>query len=85
MASPHPPNNVGGSHAFFVETHPNFLAWQYEIMNPDRSYSFVNLDQPRCTPNVPWNGLVYFQTLLIFHLMLFDLLTISDFRSYALD
>ena len=25
-------------------------------MNPDGSYSFVNLDKPEYTPNVPWNG-----------------------------
>ena len=68
-----------------LERHPNFLAWKYEIMNPDGSYSFVNLDWPKYTPNVPWNGLEYFQTLLIFHLVLFDLLTVSDFRSYTLD
>ena len=84
-ASPPPPSNASGSHASFIETHPNFLAWKYEIMNLDGSYSFVNLDWPKYTLNVPWNGLVYFETLLIFHLVLFDLLTVSDFRSYTLD
>lgn len=64
---------------------PNFLAWQSEIMYLDRSYSFVNLDQPEYTLNVPWNGSVYLQTLLISYFMLFVLLTASKFGSYILD
>ena len=51
-------------------------------MNPDRSYSFVNLDQPEYTQNVPWNGPIYFQ---FFYLMFFVLLVVSEFRSYVID
>ena len=54
-------------------------------MNPDGSYSFVNLDRPKYTLNVPWNSPVYFQALLVFYLMLFVLLAISEFRSYVPD
>ena len=80
-----PPNNVGGPYASFTETYPNFLEWQYEIMNPDGSYSYVNLDRLEYTLNVPWNSPVYFQTLLVFYLMLFVLLAIFEFRSCVLD
>ena len=54
-----PPSHAGGSSSSFMETYPHFPAWQYEVMNPDRSYSSVNLDRPEYTPNVPWNDLVY--------------------------
>ena len=55
-----PPSNASGPSTSFVETYPNFLAWQYEIMNSDGSYNFVDLDQPEYTPNVPWASLIYF-------------------------
>lgn len=48
-----PPNNVGGSPASLEETYPNFPAWQYDIMNLDGFYNFVNLDQPKHTLSVP--------------------------------
>ena len=54
-----PPSHAGGSSSSFMETYPHFPAWQYEVMNPDGSYSSVNLDRPEYTPNVPWNDLVY--------------------------
>lgn len=81
--NPPPPSNVGGPHVSFVETYPNFLAWRYKIMNPNGSYSFMNLDQPKYAQNVPWNGSVYSQTLLIFYLILFILLVVSKFGSYV--
>ena len=79
------PSNVGGSHASFTETYPNFPEWQYEIMNLDGSYNFVNLDRLEYTLNVPWNNPVYFQAILLFYLMIFVLLAVSEFRSYIPD
>jgi len=43
-ATPSPQGNVDSPNASFAETCPNFLAWQYEIINLDGSYSFMNLD-----------------------------------------
>ena len=54
-----PPSHAGGSSSSFMETYPHFPAWQYEVMNPDRSYSSVNLDWLEYTPNVPWNDSLY--------------------------
>ena len=51
-ANPPLPSNVDGPHASFAETYPSFPAWQYEIMNPNGSYRFVNLGRPEYTPNV---------------------------------
>ena len=48
-----PPSHVGASSSSFMETYPHFHAWQYEVKNPDRSYSSVNLDWLKYTPNVP--------------------------------
>ena len=31
------PYHVGGSSSSFIETYPHFLAWQYDVMNPDGS------------------------------------------------
>ncbi|KAK9991875.1 hypothetical protein SO802_026860 [Lithocarpus litseifolius] len=48
-----PPSHIGGSSSSFMVTYSHFLSWQYEVMNPDGSYSSVNLDWPVYTPNVP--------------------------------
>ena len=49
-----PPSHASGSSSSFMETYPHFPAWQYEVMNPDGSYSFMTLDKLEHTPNVPW-------------------------------
>ena len=49
-----PPSHASGSSSSFMETYPHFPAWQYEVMNPDGSYSFMTLDKLVHTPNVPW-------------------------------
>ena len=54
-----PSSNANGSSSSFMETYPHFLAWQYEVMNPDGSFNFMNLDQPYYTPNFPWNDPIY--------------------------
>ena len=56
----------------------------YDI-NLDRSYSFVNLDRPDYAQNVPWNSPLYFQTLLIFYLIIFVLLAVFEFGFYVID
>ena len=53
-----PPSHASGSSSSFMETYPHFPAWQYEVMNPDGSYSSMPLDRPEHTPNVPWPDLV---------------------------
>ena len=47
------PFHVGSSSSPFIETYPHFLAWQYEVMNPNGTYSSMALDRLRHTPNVP--------------------------------
>lgn len=54
-------------------------------MNPEGSYSFMNLDRPKYAHIVPWSGREYFRTLLIFYLMLFVLLDASEFGFHVLD
>ena len=48
------PHHAGGSSSFFIETYPHFLAWQYDLMNPDGTYSSMPLIRPEHVPNVPW-------------------------------
>ena len=48
------PSHASGSSSSFMETYPHFPTWQYEVMNPDGSYSSVPLDRPEYTLNVPW-------------------------------
>ncbi|KAL0004483.1 hypothetical protein SO802_012044 [Lithocarpus litseifolius] len=50
-----PPSYASGSFSSFMETYPHLLGWQYEVMNPDGSYSSMTLDWPEHTPNVPWS------------------------------
>ena len=49
-----PPHQASGSSSSFMETYPHFPTWQYEVMNPDGSYSSMILDRTNHTPNVPW-------------------------------
>ena len=49
-----PPSHASGSSSSFMETYLQFSGWQYEVMNPNGSYSFMPLDRPEHTPNVPW-------------------------------
>ncbi|KAM3741771.1 hypothetical protein ACB098_07G022200 [Castanea mollissima] len=51
-----PPSSNVGPYASFAERCPNFPPWQYKVMNPDGSFSFVNLDRPKYAQNVPWSG-----------------------------
>ena len=53
-----PLSHANGSSSSFMETYPHFLAWQYEVMNLDGSYSFVTLDKLEHTPKAPWPDLV---------------------------
>ena len=53
-----PSSHASGSSSSFRETYPHFPAWQYEVMNPDGSYSSVTLDKLEHTPKAPWPDLV---------------------------
>ncbi|XP_050269879.1 uncharacterized protein LOC126713953 [Quercus robur] len=48
------PHHAGSFSNSFMETYPYFLAWQYEVMNPDGTYSSMPLDRPEHTLNIPW-------------------------------
>ena len=48
------PHYVGRSSSSFTETYPHFLAWQYDVMNPNGTYSSMPLTRPKHVPNVPW-------------------------------
>ena len=48
-----PPRHASSSSSSFMETYPLFPAWQYEVMNPDGSYSSMTLDRLEHIPNVP--------------------------------
>ena len=52
------PHHTGGSSSSFTETYPYFLAWQYDVMNPDGTYSSMPLTRPEQVPNIPWLDLV---------------------------
>ena len=52
------PHHAGSSSSSFMETYPHFLAWQYEVMNLDGTYSSMPLDRPERTPNIPCPNLV---------------------------
>ena len=47
------PHHAGSSSNSFIETYPHFLAWLYEVMNPNGTYSSMPLDRPKYTPNIP--------------------------------
>ena len=46
------PHHSSSSSSSFMETYPHFPAWQYEVMNPDGTYSSMPLDRPEHIPNV---------------------------------
>ena len=46
-------HHIGSSSSSFLKTYPHFLTWQYEVMNPDGTYSSMPLNRPEHTPNVP--------------------------------
>ena len=52
------PYHAGSSSSSFIETYPHFPAWQYDVMNPNGTYSSMPLNRPDHTPNIPWLNLV---------------------------
>ena len=49
------PHHAGSSSSnSFIETYPHFLAWLYEVMNPNGTYSSMPLNRLEHTPNFPW-------------------------------
>ena len=52
------PHYIGSSSSSFMEIYPHFLAWQYDVMNLDGTYSSMPLTRPKHVPNVPWPDLV---------------------------
>ena len=52
------PHHAGSSFSSFMETYHHFLAWQYEVMNHDGTYSSMPLNRPEHTLNIPWLDLV---------------------------
>ena len=48
------PHHAGSFFGSFTETCPHFLAWQYDVMNPDGMYSSMPLTRLEHVPNVPW-------------------------------
>ena len=48
------PHHAGASSSSFTETYPHFLAWQYDAMNPNETYSSMPLIRPKHVPNNPW-------------------------------
>ena len=53
------PHHASSSSSSFMETYPHFLAWQFDVMNPDGTYSSMPLTRPEHVPNVPWPNPVY--------------------------
>ena len=52
------PHHASSSSSSFLGTYPYFLAWQYDVMNPDGTYSSMPLTRPEHVANVPWPDLV---------------------------
>ena len=48
------PHHAGSSSSSFKETYPHFPGWQYDVINPDGTYSSMPLTRPEHVPNVPW-------------------------------
>ena len=48
------PYHAGSSSSSFMEINPHFLAWQYDVMNPNGTYSSMLVTRPEHIPNVPW-------------------------------
>ena len=47
-------HHTGSTSSSFMETYPHFPAWQYDVMNPDGTYSSMPLNKLEHTPNVHW-------------------------------
>ena len=47
------PHHAGSSFSSFTKTYPHFPSWQYDVMNPDGTYSSMPLTRPEHVPNVP--------------------------------
>ena len=45
--------HAGSSSNSFLETYPHFPAWQYDVMNPDGTYSSMPSNRLEHLPNVP--------------------------------
>ena len=52
------PHHAGGSSSSFIEIYSHFPAWQYDVMNPNGTYSSIPLTRTGHMPNVPWPDLV---------------------------
>ena len=52
------PHHAGGSSSSFTKTYPHFPTWQYDVMNPNGTYSSIPLTRLEHVPNVPWPDLV---------------------------
>ena len=48
------PHHAGSSFSSLMETYPHFPAWQYDVMNPDGTYSSMPLNRLEHTPTIPW-------------------------------
>ena len=48
------PHYACSSTSSFTKTYPHFPTWQYDVMNPDGTYSSMPLTRPKHIPNVPW-------------------------------
>ena len=58
-----------------MEIYPHFLAWQYDVMNLDGTYSSMPLTRLEYVPNVPWPDSVcsrMFSSLSLFLLSLMN-------------
>ena len=71
------PHHVGSSSSSFRETYPHFLAWQYDVMNPDGTYSSMPLTRPEHVPNVPWPDPVCSRIFSSLSLFLLGLMNVS--------
>ena len=47
------PSHASDFSSSFMETYPHFLAWQYDVINPDGSYSSMTLGKLKHIPNIP--------------------------------
>ena len=48
------PYHACGSSSSFTETYPHFPAWQYNVMNPNGTYSSMPSTRLEHLPNAPW-------------------------------
>ena len=48
------PHHACSTSCSFMETYHHSLAWQYNVMNLDGTYSSMPLNRPEHTSNVPW-------------------------------